>query len=212
MKSTYDQLVSKMDAEIKRGEMTISDLQGKLTVNMVERILFDSGKAEIKPAGMKVLRRVGDILKGVQDKAIQVEGHTDNVPISSRLRNTFPEQLGAISRPGDQRRPLPPGQGRHPRGETRGLRFQSVSAGGRQRHAPRSVTEPPHPDRAGPPGGQGGRAPETSDAGVRLRKPPSGACLPQGPRSCPHRVNAGTGRPEIPRMSGTEPGSFCRRG
>ncbi len=90
MKSTYDQLVSKMDAEIKRGEITISDLQGKLTVNMVERILFDSGKAEIKPAGMKVLRRVGDVLKGVQDKAIQVEGHTDNVPISSRLRNTFP--------------------------------------------------------------------------------------------------------------------------
>jgi chemotaxis protein MotB len=90
MKNTYDQLVNKMDAEIKRGEVTISELQGKLTVNMVERILFDSGKAEIKPEGIEVLRRVGDVLKGVEDKAIQVEGHTDNVPISSRLRDIFP--------------------------------------------------------------------------------------------------------------------------
>lgn len=90
MKSTYDQLVDKMEAEITRGEVTISDLQGKLTVNMVERILFDSGKADIKPAGLEVLKRVGDILNSVPDKGIQVEGHTDNVPISSRLAQTFP--------------------------------------------------------------------------------------------------------------------------
>jgi chemotaxis protein MotB len=90
MKSTYDQLVNKMEAEITRGEVTISDLQGKLTVNMVERILFDSGKADIKPAGLEVLKRVGDILNSVPDKGLQVEGHTDNVPISSRLAQTFP--------------------------------------------------------------------------------------------------------------------------
>ena len=90
VKSTYDELVSKMEAEITRGEITISDLQGKLNVNMVERILFDSGKADIKPAGLEVLKRVGDILNSVSDKGIQVEGHTDNVPISSRLAQTFP--------------------------------------------------------------------------------------------------------------------------
>jgi chemotaxis protein MotB len=90
MKSTYDELVQKMETEIQRGEITISELQGKLTVNMVERILFDSGKADIKPAGLEVLKRVGDILKEVADKNIQVEGHTDNVPISPRLQQTFP--------------------------------------------------------------------------------------------------------------------------
>jgi len=89
MKSTYDELVQKMEAEIERGEVTISELQGKLTVNMVERILFDSGKADIKPAGLEVLKRVGDILKEVADKNIRVEGHTDNVPISPRLQQTF---------------------------------------------------------------------------------------------------------------------------
>jgi len=89
MKSTYDQLVEKMESEIERGEITISELQGQLTVNMVERILFDSGEADIKKAGLQVLARVGDILKEVADKEIRVEGHTDNVPISPRLKEKF---------------------------------------------------------------------------------------------------------------------------
>jgi chemotaxis protein MotB len=79
-----------MDAEIKRGEITISDLQGKLSVNMVEKILFDSGEAEVKEAGLEVLHRVGGIVKEVQDKEIRVEGYTDNVPISPRLQQKFP--------------------------------------------------------------------------------------------------------------------------
>jgi len=90
VKNTYDELVSKMESEITRGEITISDLQGRLTVNMVERILFDSGRADVKPAGLEVLRRVGEILGGVKDKEIRVEGHSDNIPISSRLAQTFP--------------------------------------------------------------------------------------------------------------------------
>ena len=90
MQSTYNELVDKMEAEIERGEITISELQGKLTVNMVEKILFPSGSATIKKAGLKVLEKVGDIVKNVENKDIQVEGHTDNVPISSRLQDTFP--------------------------------------------------------------------------------------------------------------------------
>ncbi len=90
MKNTYDQLVGKLENEIQRGEVTISELQGRLTVNMVERILFDSGHAEVKPEGLDVLRRVGNILNDAQDKVVQVEGHTDSVPISGRLTDRFP--------------------------------------------------------------------------------------------------------------------------
>lgn len=90
MKGTYDELVEKMESEIARGEVTISDLQGRLTVNLVDRILFDSGRVGIKPAGLEVLARVGDILKGVTNKDVRVEGHTDDVPISPRLQQTFP--------------------------------------------------------------------------------------------------------------------------
>lgn len=90
LQATYDQLVETMENEIERGEITISELQGQLTVNLVERILFDSGQADLKTAGIQVLDRVGDILKQVADREIRVEGHTDNVPISPRLQATFP--------------------------------------------------------------------------------------------------------------------------
>jgi chemotaxis protein MotB len=90
MKSTYDELVNKMEAEIERGEITISELQGELTVNMVNKILFPSGSATIKKEGLKVLEKVGEVVKNVKDKNIHVEGHTDNVPISGRLTEKFP--------------------------------------------------------------------------------------------------------------------------
>lgn len=90
MKKTYDSLMGEMNQEIKKGEITITQLKDKLSVNLVERILFDSGSAEIKKDGKKVLDRVAEILAKVTDKEIRVEGYTDNVPISTRLAAKFP--------------------------------------------------------------------------------------------------------------------------
>lgn len=87
---TYEQLMDKMKNEISQGQVTISELKGKLTVNMVDAILFDLGKAEVKPEGLVVLQKVVDILKGVQDKAIRIEGHTDNNPITGNLAKKYP--------------------------------------------------------------------------------------------------------------------------
>ncbi len=84
---TYEELLEKMKGEISKGEVTISELKGKLTVNMLDEILFDSGKAEVKAAGLEVLQKVIDILKTVQDKAIRVEGHTDNNQIVGYATN-----------------------------------------------------------------------------------------------------------------------------
>jgi len=88
--STYDQLVAKMKGEIDKGQVTISELKGKLTVNMVEAILFDSGKAEVKQEGLVVLGKVIEILKTVNDKSIRIEGHTDNKPIVGPLIQRYP--------------------------------------------------------------------------------------------------------------------------
>lgn len=87
---TYEQLMEKMKGEISQGQVAISELKGKLTVKMVDAILFDSGKAEVKPEGLKVLQKVVDILKNVTDKAIRIEGHTDNVPIRGALTAKYP--------------------------------------------------------------------------------------------------------------------------
>jgi chemotaxis protein MotB len=90
LSSTYDQLVEKMKGEISKGQVTISELKGKLTVNMVDAILFDSGKAEIKSEGLVVLGKVIEILNTVSDKAIRIEGHTDAMPISGSLAQRYP--------------------------------------------------------------------------------------------------------------------------
>src|SRR5437879_12720823 len=68
----------------------MSGLKRQLTVNMVEAILFDSGKAEVKQEGLVVLGKVIEILKTVNDKSIRIEGHTDNKPIVAPLTQRYP--------------------------------------------------------------------------------------------------------------------------
>ncbi len=87
---TYGDMLEKMKAEVEQGQVTITELKGKLTVNMVESILFDSGKADVKSGGLKVLEKVIDVLKDVKDKSIRIEGHTDNVKIGGVLAKKYP--------------------------------------------------------------------------------------------------------------------------
>ena len=86
---TYEQLLENMKSEIAQGQVTISELKGKLTVNMEAAILFDSGKADVKADGLVILQKMVDTLKAVKDKAIRIEGHTDNVQISGALTRVF---------------------------------------------------------------------------------------------------------------------------
>jgi chemotaxis protein MotB len=86
---TQQELSKSLQDEIAKGNITIQQVRDRLTINMVDRVLFDSGKAEVKPAGVKVLKQVGDVLKTVTDKQIRIEGHTDNVPISTKLQDRF---------------------------------------------------------------------------------------------------------------------------
>ena len=83
------QLTASLQDEINKGTVTIQQVRDRLTINMVEKVLFDSGRAQIKPDGMKVLQQVGDVIKDVSDKQIRIEGHTDNVPIGMKLRDKF---------------------------------------------------------------------------------------------------------------------------
>lgn len=53
----------------------------QLTLNGA--ILFDSGKSEIKQEALPLIDKIGAILDGYQNNDIEIEGHTDNVPIHS---------------------------------------------------------------------------------------------------------------------------------
>ena len=86
---TQKELSKSLQDEISKGNITIQQVRDRLTINMVDRVLFDSGQAQVKPAGIKVLKQVGDVLGKITDKQIRIEGHTDNVPISSKLQDRF---------------------------------------------------------------------------------------------------------------------------
>ena len=90
MRATHDKLVSDMKKEIEKGQIKITQLADRLSVTLVDKILFPSGSANITPEGIKVLQRVGDIIKNSKDQVIRVEGHTDDQPLSWYLRGTYP--------------------------------------------------------------------------------------------------------------------------
>jgi chemotaxis protein MotB len=90
LRSTQDELLEGLKQEIADKQIQVERIRDQLRVEMVDEILFDSGEAVIKPAGLEVLRRVGAILKKVPNRRIEVQGHTDNVPIAAPLAKRFP--------------------------------------------------------------------------------------------------------------------------
>ncbi|BDG06259.1 OmpA/MotB family protein [Anaeromyxobacter oryzae] len=83
----YEQLASALRTEIDAGRIELTELRGRTTVKMKDKILFGSGSATIGKDGREALRAVADALRNVRGKTIRVEGHTDNVPTSG---TTFP--------------------------------------------------------------------------------------------------------------------------
>ena len=79
----------KCAADLESKDVTISKLQGKLTVNILDRVMFNSGEA-VSEAG----RRSGAAQdcghsRGTSRVKIHVIGHTDNVPIHARFASNW---------------------------------------------------------------------------------------------------------------------------
>ena len=78
----YDSLVKGLSQEVEKGQLQVRQYKNMLSVDLAEKIFFDSGKAAIKKEGKAVLKKVADALKGYESKIIRVVGHTDNVPLA----------------------------------------------------------------------------------------------------------------------------------
>lgn len=89
-KATQEALVASLKEQVQKQEVTIKEIREGLSVTLVDKILFDSGKATLKPGGEKILGKIGETLKNIQDKRIRVVGHTDNVLIRQDFRYKFP--------------------------------------------------------------------------------------------------------------------------
>jgi chemotaxis protein MotB len=87
LRGTYDGLVEELEAEVAAGQIQIEQLREGLRLNVAQDILFASGSTELNESGQKVLRRVaGELVK--LPHGVEVQGHTDNVPV--RASSRFP--------------------------------------------------------------------------------------------------------------------------
>lgn len=85
----HDALTASLRKEISDGSIKITRLKDRLSVEIIDKILFSSGSDQITPEGKDVLKKVSQVLSQVTENDIRIEGHTDNVPIGSRLIDRF---------------------------------------------------------------------------------------------------------------------------
>ncbi|ABS23432.1 MULTISPECIES: flagellar motor protein MotB [Bacillus cereus group] len=100
------QATEKAEAEVKQREMNelkavqksidqyieerqlSSSFKTKLTeqglmITILENVLFDSGKADVKPESLNIANEMSHLLLSAAPREITVSGHTDNVPITN---------------------------------------------------------------------------------------------------------------------------------
>jgi chemotaxis protein MotB len=90
-------LETDLKAQLQTKDVTISQLEGKLSVDILNRVLFDLGKAELKAEGKQILSDVATALEGLPNRPIHVIGHTDNIPFkggSGRFRSNWELSAG----------------------------------------------------------------------------------------------------------------------
>lgn len=83
----YDEMTNRFQSLITAGQLDVTLVDGRLMINMPQDILFRSGSADVGRDGQAAITQVAAVLRDFRDRQFQVEGHSDNVPISTR---TFP--------------------------------------------------------------------------------------------------------------------------
>jgi chemotaxis protein MotB len=77
----YKVLALRLKEMVDAGDLSIVLRDGRMVLRLSNDVLFDSGKAELKPAGKRSLAEVASVLSSIQARRFQVAGHTDNDPI-----------------------------------------------------------------------------------------------------------------------------------
>jgi chemotaxis protein MotB len=94
LRETYEGLVADLEAEVATGEIEIQQLREGLRLNLTQEVLFSSGSAEVNASGRVVLAKVAERVREIPHE-VEVQGHTDNVPIHSKRYPTNWELAGA---------------------------------------------------------------------------------------------------------------------
>lgn len=82
MKKVAKSVLQAMQPLIQNGQVRVTQSPRGVTVEINASVLFKSGEAVLQPQSTEALAAVAQVLTQV-DSPIQVEGYTDNIPISS---------------------------------------------------------------------------------------------------------------------------------
>jgi len=92
-----DELMKALSERVKNAllgfnadELSVEMRNGKVYVSMSDKLLFRSGSDAVEAKGKEALSKLGDALQRNADISIQIEGHTDSIPINTaRFRDNW---------------------------------------------------------------------------------------------------------------------------
>ena len=70
-----------LEQRLGSSDVSIGYDERGLVTRMLDQVLFDSGKAQLRHSAYPVLDKVAKVLQEIPDQPVGVEGHTDSVPI-----------------------------------------------------------------------------------------------------------------------------------
>jgi chemotaxis protein MotB len=70
-------------------ELTVSQKNGKVYVSLQESLLFPSGSAVVNAKGKDALNKLADVLNANPDISVNIEGHTDSIPITKSFQDNW---------------------------------------------------------------------------------------------------------------------------
>jgi chemotaxis protein MotB len=73
----------------KSSELSVSIKNGKVYVSLQENLLFPSGSAVVNPKGKLALGKLAEVLNQNPDITVDIEGHTDSIPIHGKYQDNW---------------------------------------------------------------------------------------------------------------------------
>ncbi len=87
-----EELKNKMEQALNgfsSSDLTVTQKNGKVYVSLSENLLFPSGSAVVNPKGVDALSKLASVLNVNPDISVDIEGHTDSIPIRGRYPDNW---------------------------------------------------------------------------------------------------------------------------
>lgn len=87
-----EQLKNKMKEALKgykESDLSVVQKNGKVYVSLSENLLFPSGSAVVNKNGVEALSKLAAVLNLNNEVAVEIEGHTDSIPIRGRYTDNW---------------------------------------------------------------------------------------------------------------------------